>query len=172
MTVPGVIDWLTGAEFFLPYGLGAWMRRSGGLPVREDGSVLATVREALRRLRGGRVLGIFPEGGIRSGPASVLEGGPTRRGTVWLARREHVPVVPCVILGLDRLYVARHWRPWRGRVPVWIGFGPAIRPEEWADASPDLLGERLRSLYAEMKQAFHLRPDDLPMTAQERQAQS
>ena len=68
MTAPGAIDWLTAAEFFLPNGLGAWMRKSGGLPVRRGGHVLGTVREALRRLRRGRTLGIFPEGGIRTGP--------------------------------------------------------------------------------------------------------
>ncbi len=172
MTVPGAIDWLTAAEFFRPGGLGTWMRRSGGIPVSRGGNVLGAVRESLRRLRRGRVLGIFPEGGIRAGAASVLEGAPTMRGTAWLARRERVPVVPCVILGTDRLYVARHWRPWRGRVPVWIGFGPAIRPEEWADAPPDLLGERLRALYAEMTRVFQLQPDDLPMTSQGRNGQT
>ncbi len=172
MTAPGAIDWLTAAEFFRPGGLGIWMRKSGGLPVPRGVNALRAVREAIRRLRRGRVLGIFPEGGLRAGARSVLEGAPTLRGAAWLARRERVPVVPCVILGTDRLYAARHWRPWRGRVPVWIGFGPVIRPEEWADASSDLLGERLRALYTEMQQVFRLQSDDLPRTAQERQRQS
>ena len=168
MTAPGAIDWLTSAQFFLPHGLGAWMRKAGGIPVPLAAPVLGAVRESLRRLQRKRVLGIFPEGGIRSGAASVLEGAPTSRGAAWLARRAGVPVVPCVILGTDRLYALKHWRPWRGRVPVWIGFGPAIQPGEWADASPILLGERLRALYSEMKESFRLQPDDLPMTFQQR----
>ncbi len=168
MTAPGAIDWLTTEEFFLPYGLGAWMRKSGGISLPWPTPVLGAVRESLRRLRGGRVLGIFPEGGLRSGATSVLEGAPIARGAAWLAARERVPVVPCVILGTDRLYVARNWQPWRGRVPVWIGFGPPIRPDEWTDPSAGLLGERLRALYAEMKMAFDLQPDDLPMTFQQR----
>ena len=172
MTAPGAIDWLVDAPFFLPYGLGAWMRRSGGVSVPWPPPVIGAVRESMRRLRGGRVLGIFPEGGLRSGTTSVLEGAPVMRGAAWLAERERVLVVPCVILGTDRLYVRRNWRPWRRRVPVWIGFGPAILPHEWAAGSPDLLGERLRTLYAEMKKNFQLQPDDLPTTAQHRWKQN
>ena len=80
MTLPGVIDWLGAAEFFLPGGLGAWLRHTGGIPVLGGAGVLGTVREALRRLRRGRALGVFPEGGLRSGEASVLAGAPITRG--------------------------------------------------------------------------------------------
>ncbi len=170
MTVPGVIDWLGDIEFFTPRPVAAMMRQAGGVPVYYDARVIRTVREARRRLQSGRVLGIFPEGGIRSGASSLLEGAAILRGAAWLSVREKAPVVPCVVIGTDRLYVARHWRPWRGRVPVWIGFGPAIAPEEWAAGSRDLLGERLRALYAEMKDVFRWQPDDLPTTAQERWA--
>lgn len=172
MTAPGAIDWLTDQAFFSPRPLGAWMRKSGGLPVYYDARVIRTVREARRRLRSGRVLGIFPDGGIRSEANSILEGAALFRGAAWLAVRENVPVIPCVILGTDRLYVRRNWQPWRGRVPVWIGFGPAILPGEWATGLPDLLGERLRSLHAEMRDRFLLQPADLPTTAQNRWAQA
>ena len=168
MTVPGAIDWLTAEEFFLPGGLGAWMRRSGGVPVSRDPLSLDAPREARQRLQDGRAVGIFPEGGIRSGRTSVLNGAPLRRGAAWLARHTGVPVVPCIVLGTDRLYSPRCWRPWRGRVPVWIGFGPVIWPEEWADAPSELLGARFQALYAEMQAAFHLQPDDLPMTFRQR----
>ncbi len=168
ITAPGAIDWLIAAEFLKVHGLGTWLRKSGAVSVGRDVLSLDAAREARRRLRGGRALGIFPEGGIRSGGTSVLNGAPLLRGTGWLARQAGVPVVPCVVLGTDRLYVARRWLPWRKRVPVWIGFGPAIRPEEWADESPGLLGERLRALCAEMRETFRLQPDDLPMTFQQR----
>ena len=81
-----------------------------------------------------------------------------------------MPVVPCVILGTDRLYDPHRWLPWRGRVPVWLGFGPAIAPEEWdaPGASAELIGERLRELYAHVKAEFHLQPADLPTTPQRR----
>ncbi len=41
--------------------------------VRRDGSDRTGIRTALRRLEKGRVVGVFPEGGIRAGDGSVLE---------------------------------------------------------------------------------------------------
>ena len=173
MTVGRMVDWLVVAKFFTPPPLGWWMRRCGGLPVRHGARLTATVgtvRDARRRLHAGRPLGIFPDGGLRTGERSVLEGARPLRGVAWLARRDQVPVLPCVILGTDRLYVKGNWRPGRGRVPVWIGFGPAIEPHEWPDDSPDLYSERMRKLYTEMRAFFQLRSDDLPTTAQRRWA--
>ena len=175
MTVGRMVDWLVVAKFFAPPLLGWWMRQCGGVPVRHGARLVATVgtvRDARRRLGAGRPLGIFPDGGLRTGAWSVLEGGRPLRGVVWLAVRDQVPVLPCVILGTDRLYVKGNWRPWRGRVPVWIGFGPAIEPHEWQNNSPDLYSEHLRALYAEMRSSFRLRPDDLPTTAQSRWAKA
>ena len=171
MTVGRMVDWLVVAKFFAPPPLGWWMLRCGGVPVRHGARMIATVRDARRRLQAGRPLGVFPDGGIRTGERSVLEGNRPLRGVAWLAARERVPVLPCVILGTDRLYVKANWRPWRGRVPVWIGFGPAIEPHEWTvGRSSEPYGERIRMLYAEMRGTFNLGPDDLPMTAQRRWA--
>jgi len=44
-----------------------------------------------------------------------------------LAHMAKAPVVPCVILGTDRLYAKHHWLPLR-RTPIWIAFGKAISP--------------------------------------------
>ena len=175
MTVGRPVDWLVAAQFFSPPALGRWMRRCGGVRVHGGGARLVatvgTVRAARRRLAAGRALGVFPDGGIRTGGWSVLEGGRPRRGVAWLAARERVPVLPCVILGTDRLYVKGNWRPWRGRTPVWIGFGPPIEPHEWVGGrSSEPYGERMRALYAETRAAFGLQPDDLPTTAQRRWA--
>ncbi len=175
MTVGRMVDWLVVAKFFSPPPLGWWMRQCGGVPVRYGArftGTVGTVRDARRRLAAGRPLGIFPDGGIRTGVPSVLEGGRPLRGVAWLAVRDRVPVLPCVILGTDRLYARGNWRPGRGRVPVWIGFGPAIEPHEWPDDSPNLYISRMQALYAEMRAEFQLKPDDLPTTAQRRWAQA
>src|SRR5437016_4831046 len=76
-----------------------------------------------------RVVGIFPEGGIRDGPRSVLEGAPPKPGTAALAQMAGAPILPCAIVGSDRLYNPRMWLPLR-RVRVWIAFGePIFAPE-------------------------------------------
>jgi 1-acyl-sn-glycerol-3-phosphate acyltransferase len=107
-----------------------------------------TVRTALARLKRGHVVGMYPEGGLRDGAASVLGGALLRRGIGAIAQIAQVPVVPCVILGSDRLYRAAHWLPLR-RVPVWVGFGESLAPPmEGAerDVFEQRLGEALRAL--------------------------
>ena len=64
----------------------------------------AAVRSTLERLKRGRVVGIFPERGIRAGERSVLGGAPMNSGIATLADMAGVPILPCVILGTDRLY--------------------------------------------------------------------
>jgi 1-acyl-sn-glycerol-3-phosphate acyltransferase len=122
------------------------------------------LRIAVERLRGGKVVGMFPEGGLRDGAASVLGGAPLLRGIRAVAEQGGVPVIPCVILGSDRLYRAANWRPLR-RVPVWIGFGEALAP---SGAVEEKLAEALRSLAGEMRAHFGLSDDDFPKPPRER----
>lgn len=63
------------------------------IPVARDGKDLAATRAALRRLQEGKILGIFPEGGINTGPG-LRPGNP---GVAWLALRSRAPVYPIYI---------------------------------------------------------------------------
>src|SRR3982750_2285674 len=119
------IDWMTMAEFFRPPLLGLLLRSIDAFPAERDRAELTTIRTAIARLKQGRVVGIFPEGGIRDGARSLLEGAPLRAGAATLAQIAGVPIVPCVILGSDRFYSKRQWLPFR-RTPVWIAFGKPI----------------------------------------------
>ena len=119
------IDWMTMAEFFRPPALGFFLRSIDAFPAERDRADLKTIRTAIDRLKRGRIVGIFPEGGIRDGARSLLEGAPLRAGAATLAQIADVPIVPCVILGTDRLYSKKQWLPFR-RTPVWIAFGKPI----------------------------------------------
>jgi hypothetical protein len=69
-----------------------------------------------------------------------------------------------VILGSDRLYAKRAWRPFR-RTPIWIGYGAAI-PVSGSNGNREDTEQQLatafRNLYAEMRWKFSLSADDLP----------
>lgn len=67
------------------------------IPVRRDGRDLAAIRAALRVLKEGRVVPVFPEGTIlpKSG-REFLEGQP---GVAFLALHARVPVIPAYISG-------------------------------------------------------------------------
>src|ERR1700741_4734338 len=119
------IDWMTMAEFFRPPPLGFLLLAIDAFPAERDRADLKTIRTAIERLKSGRVVGLFPEGGIRDGTRSLLEGAPLRPGASTLAQIAGVPILPCVIVGSDRLYSKKNWVPFR-RTPIWIAFGNPV----------------------------------------------
>jgi len=75
-----------------------WLARIiGCIPVNRDGRDLAATRAALRALKAGRVLPIFPEGTIV--PKSGRQIGEMKPGTAFLAVYAQVPVIPAYIRG-------------------------------------------------------------------------
>jgi 1-acyl-sn-glycerol-3-phosphate acyltransferase len=119
------IDWMAMAEFF-PYPvLGHFLRAVDAFPADRNRANRTTIRGAIERLKNRRIVGLFPEGGIRDGARSLLEGAPLRPGASTLAHIAGVPILPCVILGSDRLYSKKRWLPLR-RTPIWIAFGKPI----------------------------------------------
>src|SRR4030081_899757 len=113
------IDWMAMAEFFPIPGLGHFLRAVDAFPAERDRADRKTIRTAIERLKRGRIVGVFPEGGIRDGTRSLLEGAPLRPGAVTLAHMAGVPILPCVIVGSDRFYGKKSWLPLR-RTPIWL----------------------------------------------------
>jgi 1-acyl-sn-glycerol-3-phosphate acyltransferase len=72
-------------------------RYIGCIPVNRDGRDFAATRAALRALKSGRVLPIFPEGHIV--PASGTKLDDMKPGTAYLAIHAQVPVIPAYIHG-------------------------------------------------------------------------
>src|SRR5437016_4160820 len=119
------IDWMTMAEFFRPPVLGLLLHAVDAFPVDRNRADRKSIRSAIERLKEGRIVGLFPEGGIRDGARSLLEGAALRPGASTLAHIAGVPILPCVIVGSDRLYSKSRWLPLR-RTPIWIAFGDPI----------------------------------------------
>ena len=167
------IDWMTMAEFFRPPLLGVCLHSIDAFPAERDRADLKTIRTAIERLKNGRVVGIFPEGGIRDGARSLLEGAPLRPGAATLAQIAGVPIVPCVILGSDRFYSKKQWLPFR-RTPVWIAFGkpishfPELQKSQARERIESALAGAFKNLFAELRKKFSLSADDLPHAARER----
>src|SRR6059058_529243 len=166
------IDWMAMAEFF-PYPvLGFLLRAVDAFPADRHRADRTTIRTAIQRLKQGRIVGVFPEGGIRDGARSLLEGAPMRPGASTLAHIAGVPIVPCVILGTDRFYSKNQWLPFR-RTPVWIAFGkpiayfPELQKSQARERIESELAAALKNLYAELRENFRLTTDDLPQSSQE-----
>lgn len=166
------IDWLAMSELFST----GWSRRAFGwldtIPVDRTGDDRVALRECLRRLKAGRVVGVFPEGGIRDGDRSLLAGADVKDGALLLAIRAGCPIVPAVLLGSDRLYNRRRWRPW-SRANVVFATGEAIYPISGPSRTArDQLREKfsaaIRQLRDRTVEHFRLNEDDLPKSPQTR----
>src|SRR6266513_1276250 len=162
------IEWLTMAEFFQSSVVGFLLRAVDAFPVDRDRADRKTIRTAIERLKEGRVVGLFPEVGIR-------DGAPLRPGASTLAHIADVPILPCVIVGSDRLYSTKRWLPLR-RTPIWIAFGnpishfPELQKLEARERIESELASVFKNLSSELQQTFRLTIDDLPHPPRERMA--
>ena len=167
------VDWMAMEELFRNRASATLMYWLCAFMVRRDGTDRSGIRTALRRLEQGRVVGVFPEGGIRAGNKSVLQGAPMWPGVSALCVLSGKPIVPSVILGTDRLYNKLNWLPLR-RVPVWIGFGEAIysRSDIPRNRARELVEESLAQAFISLRERlvlkFRLAKADLPNTPQAR----
>lgn len=172
---PRRLDWLAMEEMFRS----AWGRRIftalNCIPVDRSGSDRSSLRRALQRLAEGRVIGIFPEGGIRAGVTSILNGAPMKPGLAALSIHSGAPIVPCILLGSDRLYKRANWLPWLGRNNLTLLIGKPIHPpgKQSRDANArEQFSKDLAEAFIRMKEEavtrFNLSPDDLPQTPQAR----
>jgi len=152
---PRVIYWLSIVEIFRNPLIGWFLRGLGAEPLDREKVDTRTVRVIVRHLRNGRVVGIFPEGGVRQGGESVLSGGTMHEGVCKLAQLAAVPVVPCVVLGGEKFSRWKSWLP--GARTEWaVAYGDPIFPAEGRGRSQDhsamgnAIAEALRTLQAEV----------------------
>lgn len=130
----------------------AWLIRSlNALPINEEGSDAAAIKEILRRLGDGRVVLIFPEGS-RSPEGAMHE---FKRGIAVLVKRAKCPVVPVAIEGAFDAWPRTRKLPavWGKRVAV--KYGEPIAHEELmregGDAALSLLFDRVQGMRMELR---------------------
>ena len=118
--------------------------------VKEDGSNRQMFRDALDSLETGETLGIFPEGGI----SYDGELQPLKPGTLSLAARKQVPVVPMYVDGAFEAFPRTARFPKPSRITICIGepipaadlFPAHLSRTEALEHGAALLESRLRSL--------------------------
>ena len=136
--------------------IGWHLNRSGQIPVDEDagsGSI-AGLNQAIRALKGGMPLFIFPEGGRTQD--GVLR--PFMRGPAYISIRSRVPLVPMALIGTYELLPihTHHFRP----RPVKLVIGKAIDPTGYTIRQTDELTLRLRTEILRLYERY-AEPEDL-----------
>ncbi len=128
-----IIDFMAKRELFEMPGVGIWTRSVGCIPVDRGKSSVKGLREAVRRVKAGRVVGVFPEGTR----ATDNELQNFKRGIGFLVAHGQVPIVPVYIEGSGNAF-PKGKRP-NFRTPINIYVGEVIHS---IDAKNDLSGRK------------------------------
>ena len=108
---------------------------------------------ALRALRAGEVVGIFPEGTI----SKSFEIKELKSGAVRLAMSSGVPVIPTIVWGSQRIWTKGVKKDLgRNRTPIYVTFGQPLIFEKGGDveAGEKLLRETLLQLLHEVQAKY------------------
>ena len=92
------IIFVAAAYLFEIRWLGYLLRKANSIPVQRENDIKA-IKQSLKILQQGGVLGIFPEGGIDRQKNNL----PVRAGAAYLATKVGVPIVPIKIKGVDKV---------------------------------------------------------------------
>lgn len=123
---PRPVHALTKTEMFRG-PLGPFLRRAGQIPLERDVADTAAVRVALRVLRDGGAVGVFPEGTRGAGDLATF-----RPGAAYLALVSGAPVVPLTFLGTRADGAAGGSWPQRGaRIDIVVGEPVAVDAVPW-----------------------------------------
>ena len=116
--VPRPVDFMTMAEMFRKPWMATLLRTIGCFPVDRSRADGGAAREAIRRLRAGRCVVIFPEAGIRLTEKSVLGGDPVfKPGGGSIALLGQAAILPVIVRDTRKPYNSRNWLPFhRGRL--------------------------------------------------------
>ena len=145
---PRRLRFMARASLFHHWLLGTFMRSVGVMPLQRGQSDLPGLRLAIRMLRRGDAVAIFPEGGRQfSGTLGAAKGG-----VGLLAVTAQVPVIPVFVNGT---FEALHPGSRRlKRTKIRVAFGPQI-PYTTSPVPTLTARERHDQLAAQVTQAWH-----------------
>ena len=93
------LNYMAKEELFSKPLIAWWLNSVGCIPVKRNSGDLSALREAIRRLRAGEGLLLFPQG-------TRIQGGrklEPHSGIGFLAAKLGVPVIPACVIGTDKV---------------------------------------------------------------------
>jgi 1-acyl-sn-glycerol-3-phosphate acyltransferase len=156
LRAPRPIDWMARIEFYRYHLFAHLLKAMDAFSVNRRGTPVRAIRTAISRVGRGRVVGMFPEGGVARGAHSVMKGGPFKQGACVVAYRSDAPIVPVVVVGTDALARVAPWLPFK-RARIWMIVGEPVYPRTGEPCRratrrlmADDLAARYRALYLEL----------------------
>lgn len=127
------------------------IRSLNAFPVRRGAADVSAIKEALRRLKSGMSLVVFPEG-TRTQDGRI---GRMLPGPGSIARKAAVPIVPTLIDGAFQCWPRDAKWPRIG--DVIIEYGRPVHPDEYAGLSGEQLMDLIGSRLVAMQRRWHRR---------------
>ncbi len=116
--MPRQVHFLMYARYFFSPLFHWYCKRTECIPLKKDGRDISALKQALRLLRSGEMIGIFPEG-ERSVTGKLGSGAP---GVALIALKADVPILPVGIVGTYEAF-PRGARFPRLRSPITVRYG-------------------------------------------------
>jgi 1-acyl-sn-glycerol-3-phosphate acyltransferase len=114
-------------------------------PIKREGVDVTAMREAIARIREGRLVLVFPEG-TRTRDGSL---GEVRRGLTLISERAQTTIVPAVIQGAYQAWPrgAKMIRPHR----IGVAFGPRISYDQQSRMSSEELSATVADQWSSLR---------------------
>jgi 1-acyl-sn-glycerol-3-phosphate acyltransferase len=135
---------------------GPLMRGMHHIPV-DRGAGAGSYREALRYLKEGEIVGVFPEATI----SRSFELKEFKSGTVRMAAATGVPVIPMVLWGTQRMMTKDHPRDFSRHQNVSISVGEPIKVSRGDDAT-EATAQLRTSMAGLLDEAIRTYPEQPP----------
>jgi 1-acyl-sn-glycerol-3-phosphate acyltransferase len=139
-----LIRFLAKKEIFDKKGPGWLMRKMRHIPVDRFGAPNESFQAAVSALRGGEIVGMFPEATIS--PSFVPR--PGKNGAVRMAQESGAPLIPAAVWGTHRILTK--WRPknFQRKVAIMVNVGKPIDLDATHD--PDVVTDQLMARINEL----------------------
>ena len=146
VSMPRQIEYMAKKELFVNPVLRYVLYKLGAFPVDREGKDVSAIREAIRRLKQERVVGLAPEA-HRSYDGKML---PWHPGASYFVVKGIAPVLPVAIKGLEGGVTYKDLIPGMRKVKVAVGkpvYPRDLYPHRDMEYALDFLRERVQMLY-------------------------
>ena len=127
--LPRIIHYMTYAYFYYLPQLHWICKRVYCIPLKKDGKDISALKKALRLLKDGEIVGIFPEG-ARSETGKLAKAKP---GVALIALKANVPIIPIGIRGAYEALPKGSKFP--KPHPITINFGKPFMIQDYMDVN-------------------------------------
>jgi len=147
------IHYMARSSLFRNKWFGRLITSLNAFPLKREGRDMRALRRAVRLLREGKVVLVFPEG-TRTSTGAIQ---PLRRGFSLIARQGRAAIVPVAIEGAFRAWPRK--RPYPRSGPITVSFGKSIPFEVYSRMSSEGIRRQVENRLRELHRSLLWMPE-------------